>query len=615
MRHQAGQEPLRQVLNLAEAGAWGAAAAELTAERSEGSGLPAFPLLAAAVLLLADRRHDAIAVLAEAQRRDPADPKVNHMLLLAIYHTLRDPQASSRLAAGVAASLARHAIASWVVLVHQERFWTTWLADRLSRYGEDCLEAAPWRPELLAELTARIEELETQSDDLGASKTLLQRELAAAEQLAAAGGFPLPGRDAETLVCGTLMIQALGCQEAFGAFVASLPGDEDAAERIQRLLQRFIEPVSPSASRRRLKLEELERLRRSFSRLGLAQALLDRDRPEEAWAALAELACPECRTAANSGSSGAPATGWLPVVCTTTRPCFDRENPGYAGRPQKAQRLEREALELAIRIQLALAYAGMTALESDPQAVAQCFREALRLAAILDQQEATESRIVEAVLGRVKALADKGSLTPAIALLEAGLAACSEAGAAGSAPADLDQPTAPCEQLAGQLAELLTWRGIAAANDRQWEAAIADLRRAVNLNPHATNPLLVLSFALQSRARQLRRSSPTQAIELALEAVRRLQPRLPDLVGRPEAQAQLEQAREAARSLIHCRASDLAAASGFDQALQILEQGLVVLASDPMLTGCHREIVLQYARYLSERGQPERALAVLRRAK
>lgn len=495
---------------------------------------PASPAIAAVLDLRAGRRREAIAGLAEAQRRDPGDSGITHLLLLACYHTLRDGQATGRLAREEAAALEERAIASWVALLHQDRFWTSWLDGRLSRYGGERPDLEVARQELVAELTARIEDLGTASHEPAGFRALLHREVGAAERLAAAGGFPWPDDPARPLVCGPLMIQALGCAETFGTFVATLPAGE-------------------------------ARLRRWFSRLGLAEALLELDRIEEAWAAL-------------------------------------------AGGPETAERLEQDARELAVRIQLALAHAAMTAPESDAEAVAQHFREALRLAAAIGWREETESRVVDAVLGRVKALGVKGGLAPAIELLAATREACAEGATDGPA-------TAPREQLTGRLAELLVYRGVAAGNDRRWEEAVADLRRAAALNPHAAAPLLNLSFALAARARQLRRTAPAQAIALVLEAVQQLQPRLPDFVGQPEAQEHFDQARETARSLILHRAGELAAAGGFEQSLQVLEQGLAVLAGDPALGNCHRETVLRYSRILEERGQSERALAVLRRAK
>jgi tetratricopeptide (TPR) repeat protein len=433
---------------------------------------PVTPALAAVLDLRAGRRREALAGLAEAQRRAPSDPRITHMVLLACYHTLRDGEETDRLAAEEAAALEERTVASWVALLHQDRFWTSWLDSRLSRYGGERPELAATRRDLVAELTARIEDLGTESHDPVGFRALLQREVGAAGQLAAVGGFPWPDTAAEPLVCGPLMIRLLGCAESFGAYVAA--------------------PDTP------------ESLRRWFSRLGLAEALLDLDRIQEARAALDRMA-------------GAEHQG-----------AFDRDNPGYAGSPGKAERLEQDARELAVRIQLALAHAAMTIPESDTGAVARHFREALRLAVGIGRREETEGRVVDAVLGRVKALGEKGGLTPAIALLEAAREVCAQAAAGDPAPA-------PREQLTGRLAELLVRRGVEAGNDRRWEEAVADLRRAAALNPHAAGPLLNLSFALAARARQLRRTAPAQAIELALEAVQQLQPRLPNFVGQPEA--------------------------------------------------------------------------------
>jgi tetratricopeptide (TPR) repeat protein len=529
---------------------------------------PASPALAAVLDLRAGRRREAIAGLAEAQRRDPGDPGITHMLLLACYHALRDGQATGRLAGEEAATLEERVIASWVALLHQDRFWTSWLDERLSRYGGDRPELDATREELIAELSERIEDLGIASDDPTGFKTLLRRELAAAGQLALAGGFPWPEGAVTPLVCGPVMIQTLGCAEAFGAFVAALPAGDG----------RFV--------------------RCAFSCLGLAEALLDLDRPAEAWAALAGLACPQCRAAAADGA---------PSVCAGSCPRFDSENPGYVGLADKAHRLERDALDLALRIQLALGHAAMTAAECDAGATAASFREALRLAAALGRREETEERVVIAVLGRVKALTEKDSLSAAIELLEAGREACGEA--------EEGPESAPREQLIGQLSEILARRGARAVEERRWDDAIVDLRRATALNPYTLVPLLSLSFALQCRARQLRKTSPEGAIELALEAVRHLQTSLADFIGELEHRESMQEARDTARSLILHRADEMAMASGFEQSLQILEKGLAELTGDPTLSSRLRKTVRNYARFLDERGQSERAVAVLRRLK
>jgi tetratricopeptide (TPR) repeat protein len=552
------------------------------------------PLLTAALALRAGRRCEALAGLAEAQRRDPGDPGVAHMLLLACYHTLRGGQ----LPREEAAPLVERLLASWVMLLHHDRFWTSWLDERLRRYGEERPEPVAARQELVAALTARIEELGAAGGDPRCFTALLQREITAAEQLAIAGGFPALNEAAGPLLCGPLMIQALGCAETFGAFVAALPtGDERTADRVRGLFHRLLGDDPPAVGRPLLAPEARDRLRRLFSHLGLAEALLDLDQPEDAWALLAGPACPQCRTAAEGALS----------VCTGACPSFAPENPGYAGAPEAARRLERDALELAVRIQLSLGHAAMTATESDADSAARHFREALRLAAAGGRHKETESQVVDAVLGRVKVIAGKGDLEPAIALLEACCAACAEA-VPGPGPA-------PREQLTGRLAELLARRGAEAGQDRRWEDAVTDLLRAADLNPHAAAPVLHLSLALQGRARQVRKTAPAQAVELVLEAVRQLQARLADLAGQPEAREHIQQTREAARSLLLRQAGDLASAGGFEQSLQILEQGLAVLPGDPVLGGHHREMVLRYARSLDERGQSERALAVLRRAK
>ncbi len=569
------------------------------------TALPAAALDEAALLLLAARRVEAVELLAEAQRCAPGDSRIAHVLLLACYHTLRDPEARGRLGDEEAEVMAERVIATWVLLAHREPFWSSWLVDRLRCYGEEWPEAlaATLCDEVVAELRARIEELGASANAPPRFAPLLLRELAAARQLAAAGGLPPPAAGAGGLVCGPLLVQALGCVRAFGTFVAALA--EDPVARLFRILRG--EQLPPVLAR-----EALDRLRRLFSRLGEAQALLDLERAEEAWEALAILDCPQCRRA---GSPSPGATGRLPVVCAVSCPGFDQLNPGYAAWPNKAERLAQDAIELSIDVQLALAQAAIVAPESDPAAAVAHFREALRLAPAAGRQEAVERRIVETVVGRAKVLADGDGLSAAIALVEASRALLAER---PPAPApDAGEVAVSREELTGLLVQLLVGRGMAAVKDLRWEAAVADFRQATVLNPHAAAPVLGLSTALLGWARELRRSAPERAVELQLEAVQGLRARYADLADVPSAVEHVGRVRRAARDLILGRAEDLAASRGFEQALEVLEQGLAVLGgdNDSALARKRREVGTRYADFLERSGQPMRANEVRQRVR
>jgi cellulose synthase operon protein C len=619
-----GLPELRRALDLAAAGDWRDAAASLTGGPPRVPGLPRFPVLEAAVFLLAGRRSEAISGLVQAWRGDPHDPGLAHLLLLACYHTLQEPgsregaapEAPDGTAGGEPVPLVEHAVASWVALLHQDPFWSGWLEGRLRCYGEDhpATAAPALRRELVAAISARIERLVAERDGTGLLAALYARELAAATALARVGGLADPQRQGGPLVGGPLMIRQLGCQHAFGAFVAAL-----ATARREALDGASGSPGPPpggAVTPAGRVPEEVDRLRRGFSRLGLAEALLDLDRPDEAWTALAQLACPECRGSGLADPLTQPAgAAGLGAVCRETCPRFDDENPGYAGWPEKGRRLALDAQELAVRVQVALGRAALTVPESGPAAAVAHFREACRLAAAVAKLAAAESAIVEAVLGRVKALTGKAGAGAAIALLEAALAVGEETGAqpAPAPGATAGQP-APRQELVGRLAELLAQRGLAAAGERRWEAAAQDLRRAVAWNPHAAGAVLGLAQALGGWARQLRRTAPARAIELACDAVRQLQASLPHLGGRHELADSLEAARQVARGLVLERAAELGAARGFEQALQVLEQGLAVLPGDAALAGSRRELAVRYARHLQQTGQPARALEVLQRA-
>ena len=456
-------------LGRAEQEDWAGAASALAEAKATGGGLGPASVAAALIFLQAGRRSEAMDAIEEARRCDPADGRLAHALFLVCYHTARGVGAH-----GLEVGIWERAIASWAALLRDERFWDGWRKRAWQRYKTEPPRAT------IAELRRQIEQSVSEFLDDGLAQTseprrlrvFLRRELRGAELLQSRGGFPLHGQEGPALLCGPLMIRFLKLERAFGDFIAS----RDARE-----------------------------LRICFSSLGGARALLDLERPQEALAALQNLACSRC---GEPLASGAQPTPEVPAGCTATCPSFDSLNPGYAGLPGKANALAADALELAVEAHLAVAQLALTASPTDLEAALAGWRGALRLSTRQGREEEVCRKITELALGRVTALEIPARVGEAVALLEAVETVC-------------DGRTDP--DLIGRLAELLTVRGIEAANDvaSRWEDAVNDLRRAVGYNSYSPHAVCNLGTALRGWASV--QEDPAAAVPLLEEAIQVLE--------------------------------------------------------------------------------------------
>jgi tetratricopeptide (TPR) repeat protein len=372
---------------------------------------------------------------------------------------------------------------------------------------------------------------------------LFQREIKSADALRALGGLPLPNASGTRLVCGPLMIQFLGLGQAV-AELAQL----DASEENQ-----------PESATR-------QQLRRYFSQLGLAQTLLELDRPQEALAALSEAACSSCQASVWKGRQPFFSTHWFPLVCSENCAEFDQLNPGYARLTNKHGRLWIDALGLAIEAQLRSAQSFITASMIDVATASHHWQEAVRLSKVARNSEQIQRRIVDMALGRSQALERQARLDEAIALLEAAEAVCDD---------HVDR------ELVGRLSETLTERGITIGSQSSpnWEVVVADLRRAVNYNPYSTRALINLGIALQSwAARRDELGEARAAADLLREAVEQLRSGLARIPGHTELRAGYEQVQEA-------YGVQLANVGELEHAVAILEQAAREFPDNPRLVG------------------------------
>lgn len=401
----------------------------------------------AAVLVRGGRRDAALRVLSAATRRDPVDHRSAHALAVLLLNTLaegtgrRTPSTEARW---------EQCLAMWGVVLHHDGFWREFRQRSARRCGR------PVTDELVESLRTGFREHLEALAPTGAPgvhpRLLWQREAEGARLLGAAGGLPLrsttgpsAGAAARTdgggrLVCGPLRIAELALQAEFGAFAAAR-GD----------------PVE---------------LRLWFSQLGVAQAQLSGGAVRDALRSLADLRCPRCRTVRPADRT-APA-GDRPVrpySCAPGCAGFDAVNPAYAGRPEKERRLSDDAVAMARDALFTLGCSCLTSADPDLPETAASWRGALARAAELGTTGETRRAIVDTALGRAETLHRADDLSGATEVLDLVYGLIDETGR---------------ERVRGRLAALLTDRGIHAANDdpQSLERPAADLRRAVELNPH-----------------------------------------------------------------------------------------------------------------------------------
>ncbi|MEU6253672.1 hypothetical protein [Streptomyces sp. NPDC047043] len=381
----------------------------------------------------------------------------------------------------------KRCIALWGGLLHDSAFWERRRGEAAGRYGvavgdKDLVT-------LRGDLQDRLEALMPEGDAGGRTspEALLHREIEAARLLADAGGLPLATASGP-LVCGPLRIVELGREPELGAFV-SAAGDAAPA------------------------------LRQAFSHLGLAQALLRLDRPGEALAALSGLRCPSCRARSATSPNGTPAaveTNPPPTHTPTTahehsqahpaqtprRPdraavcdpgCvhFDARNPAYAGQAGRHRQLMLDGRALAMAARLAQGQVALTPVAPDVRTAAASWQKALVHARAIGQGAEVEAIVADTALGAAKALHRSGDINAAGATLEAAYALLDEG---------------QHDRLKGQLARVLTERGITRANAdmERLEAPAADLRRAVELNPHLHRAQVNLGVVLRILGARMR---------------------------------------------------------------------------------------------------------------
>lgn len=524
-----------------EAGSWHDAAGLLAGSPPAEGRRAPAPLLEGLMLLVAGRSGQASSYLEEALRRDPADPRVRHAVSV---RWLNGGQESVATPAGIAAVAA---------LLNDEDFWERFRSSAASRYQAAVPAAA------LAECRRHIERC-AYARAGPHHELILLRELTAAGALRDLGGFPAADKSAGLLVCGPLMISLVGLERAWGDLFAQEPAPNDSRS------------------------DQWRQLRQLFSGLGVATALLMAQRPEQALAALDVVACERCRSATTPQG--------YPKVCAAACPNFDARHPSYARLPGKGQRLAEDAAGLLVTARLAVAQRVVSSDPDDVGAATRLWADAISAAAMVGAQEQTQRQIADTALGRAKALDKAERLSAAIMLVEAAQRVLAESPAR--------------DELRSQLGQLLCDRGVIAANDGRLEPALDDLRRAADLSPHSPRPLVNLSLALQRLADQRRDLGDRPGeYESLRDAKRMLERAAAELSGSPEFDQQLVSVRKELRTVCNRWALNLAGAKRYQEALEVLDQGLAELPDDAALRKS-QQTVQKYATPLRDERDPDR---------
>jgi tetratricopeptide (TPR) repeat protein len=386
----------------------------------------------ALLLLQSDNRNAAVALLAQASRKRPADTDLLHMRGVALLHTLRSSEAKA-----VTEELWRQCVGTWAALLADDAFWSGWKARTQQRYQASVTSTT------LAKARDGVYGLMDGSLPVGLARLLLRRELEAARALRQAGGFPLPDQPGTSIVGGPLRIAELGLHAEFGAFTAAARGHAG----MRGVAGTPDDPGKLPAA-----------LPRLFSALGMAHCLMLDDRVAEAIAAAADLRCADCRKRPGTAE---------PMVCAPGCPRFAADNPAYAGWPDGPARLAAAARPVLREALLRAARSALTAAKPEISAASGYWRRALALADGT-QLAGVQRAIADLALGRADALQEAERDDEAIELLSR----------ARELVGDRNRG-----RVDGMLALLLNNRGVGRLESGP-AAGLADLRRATELNPH-----------------------------------------------------------------------------------------------------------------------------------
>ncbi|TWP47534.1 hypothetical protein FKR81_31725 [Lentzea tibetensis] len=347
----------------------------------------------------------------------------------------------------------RLCIGLWANLLADSGFWAWFTTDAARRYRTEVPSAEV--DAVRDRLEHWLHDTVTRGANSGTA-ALLALEVRAARLVAVRGGIPA-GATKKKIPCGPLLIDHLELHDECRELVARLNASRDERNR---------------------------RTAKYFSQLGPARMLLDQGAPLAALTSLEDLRCADC-----------PASGEPPRLCRTGCPAFARQNPAYAHAVGGRKKLRAEAVAMTVEAHLSVAETAVTAPEPDLRTAGQHWTAAIRQGA----DEQFRCHVTDIVLPRARFFLQKRRYDDAIDVLTAVPVGTAEA----VFGADFGEVTR-------MLSELLAQRGVQRA-DPDALSALADLRRAAELNPlswYACRNLVVL---LQNAATQSIPADPADA--------------------------------------------------------------------------------------------------------
>jgi hypothetical protein len=498
----------------------------------------ALPKDAPLLLLLGREREVAIGAWEQRLVGDVTDLEVVHSLAVAYAWLARELEDSG--AWEHADGAWQQAIASWTVLLTDERHWESWKQGRAACYGRDIGrgDVARLRRELGRDLLDHLvgcgdrHAAEGRPERAGTYRRLslaLQVELEAAQNVKDCGGLPLPGTARGAIACGPIFVREAGLGRRLANWIARLDAaaDRDDPDMLAMPLDAVL---GSSGAPDPLPGEMLQRLRHSFSRLAHSAALLGQQQPEQALQALPDLLQ---RRVFESGDDcqAAPATRGSAdhqrscPVC----PGFLRDDPAYLCLPRRSDLLVQDAADLAVQAHLAIARAVPLTGPDAPGRMAAEWSAACDVARAAGTQVRAKQAIVRQVVGlatmlsRTKGVQRGEHLDRAIELIEAALTV---AGAV-----DRRKLLAAGSSLLGLRA---MWNGYESESydlTSDPDRSVADLRRAVQLDPSSHLALDNLAQGLTHRAREAPREDRERSLFAIAEPLAILHQALVDSAG------------------------------------------------------------------------------------
>lgn len=417
------------------------------------------------------------AALQDRQKADPGNPLLAHTIGLLHYWSAKALEQQGQLL--MAKEVWHTVIANWASVLADDTFLQSWCRQRAATYRveitQDDINALrnQLKDQLQEDLTNYTKQCQQAGQTLSEPLYLvLELEIASFKALKEVGGFPIASTSDKKVVCGPLMLRRLGFTAAFSDF---LVGQKIAPEASADILTDIIGIVKGKQP------EELDddtqtQLMQYFSQLGIAALCLRDGYPDRALSSL-EALYPYLNLSTSTSQDG--RTSQIPLILDTRSPQFKERNAGYTKADHPAKLMSKHALQLAVAAHMHKAQLSISTDPINMDQASMAWQSALTLSKKIGQEEQTRAEIQEMILGRIIALDQLARWDDGITILDATIDMYGNV------------------LLQRKLTTFLTNRGIKIGNDEQWEASVADLRRAYKLD--AQNPRITRNFVVALR--------------------------------------------------------------------------------------------------------------------